>query len=350
MGQQAASTSTNKKVLTDNDQIAMELGQFCYQNPPTPDDLTYSPVFIFTTSLPHRQLQAKDVDENGMYVCRNGIVELKIMSTEGRHGIPFGKHARLAWIYLAHTIKRHGHSLENGTRLRLDTSYAQMCKALRVDPSGGHSASAKCLLDQWVRLLTCTFVISWHSVDDKGQPVTTERKFHINAKTEWRGSGPKTLTRSDWTASIRTGVELSQDLVTELREHTMPLDERIFSHICKSRSCMRIDLYGWLCWRINALHDQRRRRSGRPPQSSVFVSWRDLFNQTGSGYKALRDFVRAVRREIADLRLLWPGLEVDDSRKDGLIIYASSQAAVGANKAARISGPALRAGINSSPR
>jgi hypothetical protein len=105
-------------------------------------------------------------------------------------------------------------------------------------------------------------------------------------------------------------LELTKDYFDDLSKHAVPLDQRAIASL--SHSAMALDIYAWLTqrlWRVS-------------PNRPYKVTWVNLHQQFGHGYKQIRQFRSAFLKTLKDVHTQYPDaqLEADAS---GLLLKNS---------------------------
>ena len=101
---------------------------------------------------------------------------------------------------------------------------------------------------------------------------------------------------------------LDSDFFDQLRRHPVPLQDAAIQQLKDSSTAL--DIYVWLAYRLHHL-DKR-----------VKVSWRDLFQQFGAGYRNIWQWKPKFIRSLAEAVAAYPEARVDV--EDGHIILHPS--------------------------
>ncbi len=300
-------------LIRTDPQSAFDLG--IYAQPPAQEvDLFFSPVFLFQTCLPIRQVQEKHL-VNGAYVRRNGDLYMEMRSTVRPDFLPYGKFPRQFLMWLTNAITRYPESLNGEGEFRLDFSFRAFCRSMGVCSSTGEKGSGRAMIDQIIRLMATTFVIQRRPRIGSKEPLKI-RTFAISSNLElaWdeEHSKPK-----QWMDSIDGKFRLSRDFCAEIRDRAMPIDSRHLSVICKGRSALRIDVYHFLVSRNYALNT-----SGKHGQLAA-IPFSELHEQFGSN-STTAEFTRQFMTEANWVRkTLWPTLMFSTTREQRFLLSES---------------------------
>lgn len=282
---------------------AVQLGLFVAENRPIGNDIAWSPIFSAVCALPATRI-TDDQLEKGSWVRRDGNTSLHITSPHGAEGIPYGKAARMALIWLATTIKRNPNLIQDG-QLQIETNFHSFCNAFGITSGGGPKSLAHSILEQWRRLLSSHFTFVTTGENNKTSYSHISIASHAIVASEC-------TTARRWTEIFRTGVEVSPGFIREIQDRTFPLDDRVMQQLWKSRGVLMIDLYCWLCRRVYLA--RRRNRD-------AYVPWEELRAQTGSTNTDTYAWRRDVRNTLVKLEPLWHGLSYDTSHSKYLVIH-----------------------------
>lgn len=251
----------------------------------------YSYSGLCLTSLPHRKLTDDApwirtvgpltlIIEPGRIVMPDGTVKLL--------GIPHGARARLILIYLQTQA-----ILTNSREVSLGRSMRQWMGRMGMSVGG---ETAKALREQARRIATCSMRFSWRteSAARKSQPVmmTNERIIKSGLFFQEMNTGDD---RQDTLFDDR--VMLDVDFFEQLRRHPVPLQDAAIQQLKDSSAAL--DIYVWLAYRLHYL-DKR-----------TAVSWRDLFEQFGGGYKVMSSWKQKFVQALAEAVAAYPEARVD---------------------------------------
>ena len=223
-------------------------------------------------------------DDVRQWVRHNGNTTLTVTAT-GKKGLPWGCIPRWLLLYVSSEVVRTGNPV-----VRFGDTLTAFLAALGVRHRGDQAAA---VLEQAERLFGAVVrvdVAPDEHGDERGELGRVAAAWRLN-----RRKGSYIVTLSDEFAAI-------------LRRSPVPLDPRALTAI---RRCpLALDLYSMLA--------ERLARLVRP----VTISWKQLHAVYGGEYAQTCDFARAARRELARIRLLWPGLRYETPR-GRLVLYPS---------------------------
>lgn len=254
-------------------------------------DISYSTRIFAQTSLPYKRPKQDD-----FWVRKNGDLVLTLQSGttvdngETRHiGLPFGGTPRLVLNYLCHQAVLTGEP-----KIFLGNSMSAFMKSLGQAPTGGRNGTITRLREQTMRLFKSNVTVDWYGDPD----VDIGGQFRIAKMWElsWWGAdrtGQPTLDRSC--------VTLSLDFLKEIKEHPVPVDNRILAEL--SDSPMRMDQYTWLTYRFSTL------------QRPLLVRWEPLRAQFGSDLadskQGTYQFKRDFTNNLAVVKAFYPQANVE---------------------------------------
>lgn len=254
---------------------------------PASQEVFFSPVFLFQTCLPLREVQ-RDQLIDGAYKRKNQSIELEIVSNLGPDLIPFGKHPRQFLMWLTNVVATTPNALTKDGFLRLEGSYRKFCEKVGVDPSCGATGSGRALLNQITRLLGCTFRIKMPYTEN-GKTRMRMRVLSISTELDLSWDEAKGRPK-DWMEGIEHAFRLSEDFCSEIRERRMPIDDRHVAILCSGeKGSLRIDVYhviNHINWRLH--------RFNKPEFTWHWQHLHDQFGSFGSKREFTRQFLKAV--------------------------------------------------------
>lgn len=225
------------------------------------------------------------------WVRRNGQLTLRmtpgvIVGRDGSRspGYPYGVIPRYLMTWMTTEAVR-----TRCPTLELGDSLSGFLRQLGLNPGGASSAR---LHDQ-LRLLT-TSTVHIEDLRDEGSrwAVSGENVNVVSNYKLWfskkdpQGQAPL----------IGSTITLSREFFDSILEAPVPLNPLILKALAGSP--MRLDLYTWLSYRMSYL---------RKPS---VVSWRQLSGQFGADYAVPRQFKAALERNLREVRVLCPGLNL----------------------------------------
>lgn len=292
---------------------------------------------LVSATMPYKDPKAK------VFERRNGDLTLTILAP---NGVPFGKYPRLLMSYLVtEAVATRSNVIVLGDTL------ADFLKAsIGVRATGGTQGTQTRLSDQMQRLFT--------SIVSVGQRVTNAsggRSFEFeNIQLVERGrladadmarldklqpaaNGDATAEAGDESELWRqvekdeagrwnSVVELTPRFFQECVETPVPIDLRAYKVL--GEAPMAMDIYAWTTYRASYI-----KQPTRP------IPWPVLQAQFGSGLpfteQGTRDFKKAFKRNLDLVRMVNPGLRVDESSNASGVVLLPSPTSV-----KKLTGPA----------
>ena len=201
-------------------------------------------------------------------------------------GVPHGARARLILIYLqTQAVKTNSREISLGRSMR--EWMGRMGLSI-----GGETAAA--LREQARRIATCSMRFSWNT--PKNEPAATMMSNERIIKSGlFFHDGTRSNSRQD--SLFEDRVLLDSDFFDQLRRHPVPLRETAIQQLKDSSTA--IDIYVWLAYRLHHL-------DRRTP-----ISWRDLHQQFGSGYRHIWQWKPKFVQSLAEAVAAYPEAEVD---------------------------------------
>jgi hypothetical protein len=260
-----------------------------------PEEIAYQHSVLCQTSLPYRSTPER------RWEAQNGNVMLLVQAGEAfdptkkqwiKLPLPFGPKARLILMYL------------NSQAIRMQSPVIDvedsMTAFLRVvqngrDPNGDEIQKFKQQLSSLARAkISMAHAGGIETADAMSAP---QGDLGIVKFIDlWFPKNPN--QRVLWPGTL----ELTKDYFDDLSKHAVPLDPRAIAAL--SHSAMALDIYAWLTqrlWRVSA---------NRPYK----VTWVNLHQQFGHGYKLIRQFRAAFLKTLRDVQTQYPDarLEADE--------------------------------------
>lgn len=267
-------------------------------HPATIKDAIFQHSVLCQTFLPYRN----PGDDVNSWEQMQGNVSLAIQTTKAFNpstgklevvGLPYGTKARLI---LAHI---NSQAIKTGKKtLHIEESMSAFIKSLGLNVDGRTIPEVK----EQLRRLT-TSLISLGYTDG-------ERSMQVNFQIvkAFDAHFPKEDNkRVVWNSNI----ELTDDYFNSLINHAIPLDERALGAL--SNNAMALDIYAWLAQRLH------RVQHGTPQ----FVSWQNLKDQFGTGYKEMKKFKEVFRKTLFTVRLQYQSAKIEEDTNKGFWLYCS---------------------------
>ena len=190
------------------------------------------------------------------YRCVNGNVTVSIVDTTSL-GLPSGTKPRIITAWLTTKVVQ-----EKKRRIEIDSSLKQFMESMGIkQSSGGDNGSNTHLIREATKLFGCSIGYK-HASDEK---LSTESlSFSSQQEMWWKPKEPGALLHEG------SFVELSKEFYENIRTKPVPIALRAFRAL--QNSCLSLDLYCWLTYRMLTIHKE----------TPVKIS--DLLNQFGAGY------------------------------------------------------------------
>lgn len=262
-----------------------------------PDYYFMSPIFLFQTCLPHSQISDEHLD-GGSWVRRDGEITLKLHTAlRDNLRLPCGKLPRQFLMWLTNAISVAPRSLTAappesqfpaGSQIfHIEATLGDFCRSVGVDPSGGKRGSGRALIEQMIRLMSCTFSVSRETKDS-----LSVRHLHVSSamKLSWNDGE---CTPAEFMRSLNGGFILSADFIQEVQHRRMMVPPAHITAICKGKSPLRIDIYHWLLMMNYQMFQYRR--------DQIKVPWVKLYRQFGPTCSK-GEFMRSFRDEFEWIR------------------------------------------------
>lgn len=247
-------------------------------NTPEKDEVTYQHKVLAQTCLPYRN-PGDDVTE----WVRKGhntalmIQAVKVLDLEGNPiivGLPYGAKARLLMIYINEQAV-----LQNSPLIDVEEHMTAFLREVHGKPLRGHQIRE--YKNQMSRLSACMFTMS---VSDGREKAINKQGTIIDEFDLWFPKDDKQKVL--WSSNIK----LSEAYFESLKKYIVPLNRSAVGAL--SNSAMGLDIYTWLAQRLHHI----------PKENEQFVSWKNLKDQFGQGYKKMGKF-KEVFRDTLDMVL-----------------------------------------------
>jgi Plasmid encoded RepA protein len=266
--------------------------------PATIQDAMFQHSVLCQTFLPYRN----PGDDVTTWEQQQGNVSLAVQSMKAFNpetqklevvGLPYGTKSRLIMAHInSQAIKTQNKTLD------IESSLSGFIKTLGLTTDGRTINDTK---DQLRRLTTSIISLGYFS-EDKNYQVDLKivKGFDINFSKD-------SNKRVNWSSEII----LTDDYYNSLMQHAIPLDERALAAL--SHNAMALDIYAWLAQRLHRI-------SYGTPQ---FVSWQNLKDQFGGGYKDMKKFKEVFRKTLFFVRLQYQAARLDEDNNKGFILHNS---------------------------
>jgi hypothetical protein len=266
--------------------------------PATIQDAMFQHSVLCQTFLPYRN----PGDDVTTWEQQQGNVSLAVQSMKAFNpetqklevvGLPYGTKSRLIMAHInSQAIKTQNKTLD------IESSLSGFIKTLGLTTDGRTINDTK---DQLRRLTTSIISLGYFS-EDKNYQVDLKivKGFDINFSKDLN-------KRVNWSSEII----LTDDYYNSLMQHAIPLDERALAAL--SHNAMALDIYAWLAQRLHRI------AYGTPQ----FVSWQNLKDQFGGGYKDMKKFKEVFRKTLFFVRLQYQAARLDEDNNKGFILHNS---------------------------
>jgi hypothetical protein len=241
-------------------------------------------------ALPHKKTEGhtwKYQAGNGATLLVQSLVRVREDGEEDQPGIPFGSRARLILYFMQTQAIRH-----RSREIVLGRSLEDWTERLGISKGG---KSNRLVREQCERLAHCDISLTLHG----GQKTQMVGQRLVDTAMFERGDDGSRFTGF---------ARLSVGFYEQLLQHPLPLPERAIRAL--SNNSMALDVYAWLAYRLWRLRD-------RTP-----VTWHQLKQQFGQGYKDLPEFIRRFRSVLDHAMAAYPEAEIDEGY-GGIILKPS---------------------------
>lgn len=255
-----------------------------------PEELLYQHTLFCQTVLPFRD-PGPDVRvwerEQGRLSLRleAGYIK-KPRSGYQPIGLPFGPTARLILCHLNTEALRSGEPI-----VEIEGSMTAFVQRLQgFAPNGAQIRRFK---DQAARLSSSLIRLA---VENENGMAQVDTKI-VEAFDVWKDkSEGEQLT-------FPSRIELSPSYFKSLQEHAVPLDERAICAL--AHSAMALDVYCWLAQRLHRID----------PRRAQLVTWQNLHEQFGQGFKDIRFFRRKFLGVLKLVHTQYPTASLNPDHK-----------------------------------
>ena len=292
---------------------------------------------LVSATMPYKDPKAK------VFERRNGDLTLTILAP---NGVPFGKYPRLLMSYLVtEAVATRSNVIVLGDTL------ADFLKAsIGVRATGGTQGTQTRLSDQMQRLFTSIVSVGQRVTNASGgrsfqfENITLVERGRLEERDMARLDSLQPAIENDGAAEAgqeselwrqvgqdeagrwNSVVELTPRFFQECVETPVPIDLRAYKVL--GEAPMAMDIYAWTTYRASYI-----KQPTRP------IPWPVLQAQFGSGLpfteQGTRDFKKAFKRNLDLVRMVNPGLRVDESSNASGVVLLPSPTSV-----KKLSGPA----------
>jgi len=252
-----------------------------------PDDIAFQHSVLCQTSLPYRSTTQR------RWEAQNGNVMLLVQAGEAfdpnkrqwvELPLPFGPKARLILMYLnSQAIRTQSPIIDVEDSM---TAFLRELQGGR-DPNGDEIQKFKQQLSALARAKISMASAAGLSTEEASSAPHGDLPI-VKFIELWFPKNPN--QRVLWPGTL----ELTKDYFDDLTKHAVPLDQRAIASL--SHSAMALDIYAWLTqrlWRVSATKPYR-------------ITWVNLHQQFGHGYKQIRQFRSAFLKTLKDVHTQYP--------------------------------------------
>lgn len=215
------------------------------------------------------------------------------------YGLPYGANARLIMAYINTVATK-----QQDPVISLGDNLNRFLEALGKSNKDGRTR--KSVINQLNRITNSTLKIDFEEKDKDGNIIRKKGEYlRIIKKYDlWHA---KTAQEKFLFPSY---IELDSDYFENLKNHSIPLDERAVFAL--AQDAMALDIYTWLANRLPNIKDRY----------SVPIKWASLKLQFG-GYSRMNDFKVRFRKKLAKVLSVYPDAKVEEVHNKKIIIHKS---------------------------
>lgn len=217
---------------------------------------------------------------------------------------PYGKYPRLLMAWMAKQIRACGGKKTDIVdpekhQITIPTIY-QLCEEMGV-PRGGRTAEA---LREQLRLLLACHISIRRTTGFAGSVVSdTVSMPLVKASRNVRNKHNEDYSGATFI--------LTDEVYERLKNESAPFDTRVSAYLLSGRSVLPYDVYVWLNGSMNRLkHD-------------MVISWEWLYDRFGDGIADEANFRKAFRKALNKVMEVYPTVNVEFQRGDGIILHPS---------------------------
>lgn len=280
---------------------------------------------LVSATMPYKDPKTK------VFERRNGDLTLTILSP---NGVPYGKYPRLLLSYLVTEAVAKRSSV-----VVLGDTLADFLRAtIGVRATGGKEGTQTRLSDQMQRLFTSIVSVGQRVTTGTGRAfqfenITLVERGRLEERDMARLDGlePAPAAEAGEEAKLwrqvekvdagrwNSVIELTPRFFQECVETPVPIDLRAYKVL--GEAPMAMDIYAWTTYRASYI-----KHPTRP------IPWPMLQAQFGSGLplteQGTRDFKKAFKRNLDLVRMVNPGLKVDESSNASGVVLLPSPTSV----------------------
>lgn len=269
----------------------------------TAKDAMFQHSVLCQTFLPYRN-PGKDVTswerQQGNAVLL--LESTKILDEKTGHytspGLPYGPRARIIMAYAdTQAVK------SKSPIISLEHCLHAFLKKLGWGTDGRTRSGVE---DQIKRILGTHIKIGYLTEGQNGTRVRGANIQLISDYDLWYSN-----TQDTQEALFPSFIKYSDRYFEHLMEHAVPLDERALAAL--SHNAMALDIYAWLAQRLH------RVTPGRPQ----FVSWKNMKDQFGHGYKTMKKFKEVFRKTLSIVRMQYLQARIEEESNKGFWLHCS---------------------------
>lgn len=263
---------------------------------PDPKEIWYGHSILTSTLFP-----ATPPPEGTDYVSKSSgsveyLLEAGIDPQTHERRFPSGKYPRLIMAWMAKQIRMAGgrrtDTVDPERRTITIPTIYRLLDELGL-PRGGRTSEAlqeqlRYLLSSHISIRVTTSDGQRTYRDSVSLPIVEAVRFAQDTVDESLSGAAFKLTRDVW---------------DRLARESAPFDTRASSYLLSGRSVLPYDIYVWLAGSMKGL------------AHPVTLSWDWLHARFGDGISGLKNFRAKFRRALQRVRVVYPGLQVDDDSR-----------------------------------
>jgi len=259
--------------------------------------IIYSHSTLCQTSLPFKNMgnevrEWKSRNGDSLVLIEAGQIYNPDINDMIKLGLPYGAKPRLVLLYLnSQAIK------QQSPEIIIEDSFNAFIKRLGFSGEGRVYQTVK---DQLAKLAASNMAIGRaEEIDEHGH------------KRGYTGYGRIVSNINLWFPKDKNQrvlwpntIKLSNDYYNSLVKHAVPLDEAAL-HALKD-SALELDLYAMLAERLHRIKNTE----------GQFISWANLYEQYGSGYKRIDNFRTKFVTALKNVHAVYPEANIDEEKSN----------------------------------
>ena len=261
-----------------------------------PHNLGFTTPILVQANFPHDDPGSLDawIRTNGDFcLSMQPLIEV-VGGKKVNHGYPYGSIPRLILIYMCTQVIKY-----QSPEIDLGRNMSEFMSKIGIENKGGLYRSR--VKDQTNRLLTARIHCSQGGmVDDKKVRVNYDASIAAKSMLWWDNKKSDEMQDQFCFDSC---VVLRKEFFDAIKGRGVPINLEAIAAL--RNSCLAIDLYTWLTYRVNGLSKCKK---------DLVIKWGQLASQVGADYKQTKEFGRKVKSTLRKIELVWPELKVEEVR------------------------------------